>query len=275
LAAAKSIAWASGIGLVGVPSFEALAWDVQRKEKGERRKEKDGSGRGAHEVGQESGVRRKDEGRRTKDEDGTAACGGPAGAAPVPSSSFPHPSSLPSAAVPSSSFIPHPSSLPSAAVPSSSFPHPSSLPSAAGPRFVLPVRSAYSEGLYAALFAATGEGLERLMEDCVVRPEELAARVARALEARGRGEGTVAARAQVVLCGETSCLEALRHQAQAEGWRVLEGHDEITAGALAECAWRRLLAGQLWRTAAQIHSAAPLYLRASDPELKLRRRSGA
>jgi hypothetical protein len=56
---------------------------------------------------------------------------------------------------------------------------------------------------------------------------------------------------------------------------VRDDLDEVPAAALAERAWARLQAGRVWRTAAAIHAAAPLYLRASDPELKLRRKRNA
>jgi len=78
----------------------------------------------------------------------------------------------------------------------------------------------------------------------------------------------------VAVCGEAVCLTSLRDRLAAEGWRVLDGLEEVPAARLAERAWTRLLEGDVWRGAAEIHTARPLYLRPCDPELKLRRRSG-
>jgi hypothetical protein len=62
---------------------------------------------------------------------------------------------------------------------------------------------------------------------------------------------------------------------RARGWDVLDGLDEISSGVLAEHAWKRALAGDLWRNASEIHAAAPMYLRKSDPELKMERKQQA
>lgn len=126
----------------------------------------------------------------------------------------------------------------------------------------LTVRHAHAEGLYAALWCETAGLPERLMPECVLQPEALPESV------RQIGGG-----APVRLCGDGHCLETLAVMAEKEGWVLLTDADEIAAGALAELAWLQLKAGKGWRSAAEIHAAAPLYLRASDPELKLKRRT--
>jgi hypothetical protein len=50
--------------------------------------------------------------------------------------------------------------------------------------------------------------------------------------------------------------------------------EHITGGAVAEVGWQRLQAGAVLKTAAEIHKLAPIYLRASAPELKLARGAG-
>ena len=184
LAAAKALAWGGGVALVGVPSFEALAWGAFRQLRQE------------------------------------------------------------------------------AAQPQTSNLKPGTTP------LVLAVRSAYSEGLFAALYGIEKNAPARIIEECVVRAEDLPARVREAL-------GPGARRGEAWLCGEKTCLEALRGAAAEGGWRVRDDLDEVPPAALAERAWARLEAGLAWRTAAAIHAAAPLYLRASDPELKLRRKKNA
>jgi hypothetical protein len=114
------------------------------------------------------------------------------------------------------------------------------------------------------LFRETEGRPQRLVEECVLRSEDIVRCVREALSKGGVKE--------VVLCGEVVCLEKLRALADGEGWRVLGGFEEVPAAVLAERAWARMEAGSVWRTAAEIHSVLPLYLRASDPELKLQRR---
>jgi hypothetical protein len=132
------------------------------------------------------------------------------------------------------------------------------------------VRNAYAEGIYAAAYAVNETSMERVMAECVLRAEELPSRVEEVVPAGGDV-------IEVVLCGDLSCLSAVpgrAHGAALPGahWRLLEAFEEIPAEALAERAWARLLRGEVRRSAADIHSAAPLYLRASDPELKLQRK---
>jgi tRNA threonylcarbamoyl adenosine modification protein YeaZ len=129
---------------------------------------------------------------------------------------------------------------------------------------VLTVRNAYSEGFFLGLFRETEGNPQRLVKESVLRLEDIASCVREALVKDGVTE--------TILCGETTCLEKLHTLASEEGWRVLNGFDEVPAAVLAERAWTRMRDGSIWRTAAEIHSVLPLYLRASDPELKLQRR---
>ena len=58
---------------------------------------------------------------------------------------------------------------------------------------------------------------------------------------------------------------------QLNGWTALHELEHIPAGAVARCGRRRLESGQgVLRGSAEIHKLGPLYLRASDPELKLK-----
>jgi tRNA threonylcarbamoyladenosine biosynthesis protein TsaB len=129
---------------------------------------------------------------------------------------------------------------------------------------VLTVRNAYSEGLFLGFFEETDGIPRRLEEECVLRSEQLLPHAQGVLkDLRGR---------PVLLCGDAVCLERLREPAGIEGWRVLDGLAEVPAAVLAECAWAHLAAGTVRRSPAEIHATRPMYLRASDPELKLQRR---
>ena len=58
-------------------------------------------------------------------------------------------------------------------------------------------------------------------------------------------------------------------------WRASQRADlkHIPARAVAICGWRQFLAGEdVARTTPEIHALGPIYLRASDPELKLERK---
>ncbi|MBI3832440.1 MAG: tRNA (adenosine(37)-N6)-threonylcarbamoyltransferase complex dimerization subunit type 1 TsaB [Planctomycetes bacterium] len=137
------------------------------------------------------------------------------------------------------------------------------------PGVLITARYAYSEGHYAGIWRETEAGPRRLLEDSVLQAEEVPGVLAEVLVKEGlRG-------AAVRICGDRVCLEALAGVARAGNWEVLEDLQEVPAGCLAECAWERLRAGKALGAAAEIHALAPLYLRASDPELKLKRKQGA
>ena len=129
---------------------------------------------------------------------------------------------------------------------------------------VVTVRNAYSEGLFVGLFDATQGVPRRLEEECVLRPEQLFSHAHDVRKDLRDGP--------VLLCGDAVCLDGLREPAGIEGWRLLDGLTEIPAAILAECAWARLQEGKVLGSASEIHAARPMYLRASDPELKLQRR---
>lgn len=137
----------------------------------------------------------------------------------------------------------------------------------AGEGLLLTVRHAYSEGIYVALWRETEAGPARLLEDSVLIAEEIPQVVASAQAQAGLSGRPVR------VCGDAVCLAALGEVSAAHGWLTVEGLDEIPAGCLAECAWKSLRAGQGLSGAAEIHALGPLYLRASDPELKLKRRN--
>jgi tRNA threonylcarbamoyl adenosine modification protein YeaZ len=161
---------------------------------------------------------------------------------------------------------------------------------------VLTVRDARSAGFFVALFAETHGVLERWIPESVLPIEEVRDAVARALAERGTeqlepqrtqrrdeihgAKSSVSSAASVVrscggnpvaVCGDAKCLEALADTARALGWRLLPELAHIPARAVAHCGWERLKRGAgVLSSAAEIHRLSPLYLRASDPELKLR-----
>jgi len=134
-------------------------------------------------------------------------------------------------------------------------------PQGASPRVVLCVRHAYSEGTYAALYKEGPAGAEAVLPECILRANDFPAWLG------------VYAKEKLILCGEARSVLDLRPQAEAGGWQVLDTLEEVPALAVAQCAWRRLEAGRAWTTKPEIHAAGPLYLRKSDPELKLERRT--
>lgn len=140
---------------------------------------------------------------------------------------------------------------------------------AAGTRTVLALRNAYAEGLYAALFRETRDGLERLLKECVLAPEALPTQIRNGLHAAVKPAGG----AVLVVCGDPEGLAA------TDGWldelngKALPECREIPAAVLAERAWALRAAGKALKTNAEIHAAAPMYLRRSDPELKLQRKT--
>jgi tRNA A37 threonylcarbamoyladenosine modification protein TsaB len=125
------------------------------------------------------------------------------------------------------------------------------------PCAIATLRDARSEGFFAAIFDVTAPTPRRLVEDSVWP----LAQVEAALIERGRSGLT--------LCGDLKCLDTLRPLAKANGWRVADACTHIPARAVAELGWARAQKSEgVLRDAASIHKLAPLYLRASDPELK-------
>lgn len=124
---------------------------------------------------------------------------------------------------------------------------------------VLTLRDARSEGCFIALFSETSETPRRWIEESVLAPDQAVAAADRLLAERP---------VPVALCGDAVCLERLAEAARQRGWTSLPECEHITGAAVAECGWRRWQAGAALTTAAEIHRLAPLYLRASDPELK-------
>ncbi|HLX60111.1 MAG TPA: tRNA (adenosine(37)-N6)-threonylcarbamoyltransferase complex dimerization subunit type 1 TsaB [Planctomycetota bacterium] len=123
---------------------------------------------------------------------------------------------------------------------------------------ILTVRDARSEGFFAAIIRVTRGAPERLLEECVIRHAAL-------VEAARR-----VASAGLVVCGDAKCVTTLGPEIAANGWTALRELEHIPALAVARCGWRRFQAGEgVLRTAVEIHKVGPLYLRASDPELKL------
>jgi len=130
----------------------------------------------------------------------------------------------------------------------------------------LTLRDARSEGLFVALFDETSAAPQRLLPETVLQSPQLLEHLDAAMS--GRTDVPLA------ICGDRVCLEALDEtaKAKAKGWNVLYACEHISAAAVAECAWRRFKNGDGVRTVAEIHKLSPLYLRASDPELKLKQR---
>lgn len=127
----------------------------------------------------------------------------------------------------------------------------------------LTLRDARSEGFFVALFDETSPQPQRWIPECVLQPAECI----RAVETALRNRPNV----PLAVCGDAVCLEQIAGDAQRNGWNLLRACEHISGSAIAECGWRRLQDGSVLKTAADIHKLAPLYLRASDPELKLRR----
>ena len=120
---------------------------------------------------------------------------------------------------------------------------------------------------FCALFGETSPAPERWIAEGVLEHAELLGKVDAALAAHPR--------VPVALCGDAVSLQALAADAAARNWTVLHGCEHISAASLAECGWQRLLRGEVERTTAGIHRLAPLYLRASGPELKLQAQQSA
>lgn len=130
-------------------------------------------------------------------------------------------------------------------------------------RSILCLRDARSEGCFAALFSETAPRTERCIQECVLSP----AGVVQAIEPF--------LPANIVLCGDAAPVKSVAEAAQQRGhpWQSAET-SAIRASDLAACAWTRFVSGEgVLRTSAEIHAAAPMYLRRSDPELKLERKT--
>ncbi len=126
----------------------------------------------------------------------------------------------------------------------------------------LALRDARSGGFFLALFSETSDAPERWIKESVLPVDEALCAVEAALAAHGG--------IPLAVCGDRVCLDAIADAANARGWNLLRQCEHISGSAVAECGWRRCEKGEALRTAAEIHRLAPLYLRASGPELKLR-----
>ena len=136
------------------------------------------------------------------------------------------------------------------------------------------LRDARSEGYFLALFAGGDRqpiskqpeiGVSpRWIGECVLRLPAILEAVEQEMQKHGG--------IPLAVCGDQVCLQAVAQAAEKNGWRVLGACRHVTAGSVAECGWLRLLQGEGLRAASEIHKLAPLYLRASDPELKLARK---
>jgi tRNA threonylcarbamoyl adenosine modification protein YeaZ len=127
---------------------------------------------------------------------------------------------------------------------------------------VLTVRDARGAGFFCSIFSDTFDPPQRWLADGVLSKVELLFSVNRVL---GEHPGVA-----LSVCGDAVCLSALETEAQQRGWNILTGSENISVASLAECGWKRCLSGECERSAAGIHKLAPLYLRASSPELKLK-----
>jgi tRNA threonylcarbamoyladenosine biosynthesis protein TsaB len=134
---------------------------------------------------------------------------------------------------------------------------------------VLCLRDARSEGHFAALFSPWDRGsaggnaetfapFGRWIEECVLKTPLLLERVAQALPAG----------VPLAVCGDPACTAALGSALKERGAQVLEGLQHVPVAALAPAAWARWVRGAALRETEEIHRAGPLYLRASDPEIK-------
>jgi tRNA threonylcarbamoyladenosine biosynthesis protein TsaB len=130
----------------------------------------------------------------------------------------------------------------------------------------LMLRDARSEGFFLALFDETFDTPVRLIPETVLKPAEMVEEVRQALAQRGAGG--------VCVSGDRVCLDMIAADAQRNNWTLLSDVEHITGGSVAEAGWRRLLAGESLKSAAEIHKLAPIYLRASGPELKLALKGG-
>ena len=131
-------------------------------------------------------------------------------------------------------------------------------------RNILTLRDARSEGFFAALFDVTAGAPRRLMNECVLKPEELVPAVKQMQNSSKLSE--------IAVCGDEKCLALIAEESARNGWRLINGLQHISAGDTARRALARWLSGVgVLKSAQEIHWLGPLYLRASDPELKLSR----
>lgn len=127
---------------------------------------------------------------------------------------------------------------------------------------IVTLRDARGAGFFCGIFSETAGQSQRWLADSVLSPDELTSTVDRIAREH--------ANAGISICGDAICLQAIESAATQRGWNILSGSEHISAASLAECGWRRLQNGECERNAAAIHKLAPLYLRASSPELKLK-----
>jgi tRNA threonylcarbamoyladenosine biosynthesis protein TsaB len=132
---------------------------------------------------------------------------------------------------------------------------------------ILTLRTAYAAGVFAALFTTAESGICRVWDDRTLSEAELTAQLER-LEAEGKFAST-AERFELLAVGDAACLQSPAPAAwlQRPGRQVLI-QPEIPPASAARCAWARYTDGRSWKTEAEIHRAAPLYLRRCDPELR-------
>lgn len=125
----------------------------------------------------------------------------------------------------------------------------------------LTLRDARVSGCFCALFSETSAPAERWITECMLGYSDLLS----AVDSKVREHPGL----PIAVCGDDVCLNALETDAAARDWTLLRGCEHISAASLAECAWARLQNGEGSREPATIHKLAPLYLRASSPEVKL------
>ncbi len=126
------------------------------------------------------------------------------------------------------------------------------------------LRDARSEGFFVALFSETRDPAERWIEENVFQPAQAVSVVREELARRGNPP--------LVIAGDPVCLAALAAAAGESGWQILNDCTAISADAVAACGWKMLERGAAAKNAAEVHAMRPMYLRASDPELKLARK---
>jgi hypothetical protein len=126
------------------------------------------------------------------------------------------------------------------------------------------VRDARSEGYFVALFSETLAPAERWIEESVLQPQDLVAKVEQIMAAHKD--------LPLAISGDRVCLETLHECAERNGWSLLHSCQFISAGSVAESGWRRLQSQKGLLKGSEVHRLTPLYLRASDPELKLGRK---